>query len=91
MSLSTTDSLASTTDSRPRLRNKQAPEDADVWLYLASTSAPAIFLDLPAGSPGGGVELFPDLYTGDKPLIPARAFMLAPAMPRPQLPPGSTC
>ncbi|WKX72165.1 glycosyltransferase family 4 protein [Streptomyces sp. XD-27] len=42
----------------------------------------ATFLDLPAGSPGGSVELFLDLYTGDRPLIPARAFMLTP--------PGST-
>ncbi|PNE36266.1 glycosyltransferase family 4 protein [Streptomyces noursei] len=45
----------------------------------------ATFLDLPAGSPGGSVELFLDLYTGDKPLIPARAFMLAPTGPRPPL------
>ncbi|MFE0101320.1 glycosyltransferase family 4 protein [Streptomyces sp. NPDC059002] len=48
----------------------------------------ATFLDLPAGSPGGSVELFLDLYTGDKPLIPARAFMLAPTGPRPRLPAG---
>ncbi|WP_210593651.1 glycosyltransferase family 4 protein [Streptomyces sp. GESEQ-35] len=49
----------------------------------------ATFLDLPAGSPGGSVELFLDLYTGDQPLIPARAFMLAPATgPRPRLPAG---
>ncbi|KOU60412.1 glycosyltransferase, partial [Streptomyces sp. MMG1533] len=47
----------------------------------------ATFLDLPAGSPGGSVELFLDLYTGDKPLIPARAFMLAPPPPKPHLPP----
>ncbi|MEV6946934.1 glycosyltransferase family 4 protein [Streptomyces sp. NPDC051172] len=46
----------------------------------------ATFLDLPAGSPGGSVELFLDLYTGEKPLIPARAFMLAPTGPRPRLP-----
>ncbi|MFF6790774.1 glycosyltransferase family 4 protein [Streptomyces filamentosus] len=46
----------------------------------------ATFLDLPAGSPGGSVELFLDLYTGEKPLIPARAFMLAPAGPRPLTP-----
>ncbi|NML54726.1 glycosyltransferase family 4 protein [Streptomyces sp. R302] len=48
----------------------------------------ATFLDLPAGSPGGSVELFLDLYTGEKPLIPARAFMLAPAGPRPRTPAG---
>ncbi|WP_435600196.1 glycosyltransferase family 4 protein [Streptomyces sp. C10-9-1] len=48
----------------------------------------ATFLDLPAGSPGGSVELFLDLYTGEKPLIPARAFMLAPTGPRPRTPPG---
>ncbi|WP_326594160.1 glycosyltransferase family 4 protein [Streptomyces brevispora] len=48
----------------------------------------ATFLDLPAGSPGGSVELFLDLYTGDDPLIPARAFMLAPPGPRPRLPSG---
>ncbi|WP_026179437.1 glycosyltransferase family 4 protein [Streptomyces hokutonensis] len=48
----------------------------------------ATFLDLPAGSPGGSVELFLDLYTGEKPLIPARAFMLAPTGVRPRLPAG---
>ncbi|MFJ1823406.1 glycosyltransferase family 4 protein [Streptomyces sp. NPDC088178] len=48
----------------------------------------ATFLDLPAGSPGGSVELFLDLYTGERPLIPARAFMLAPAGARPRLPAG---
>ncbi|MDX3030273.1 glycosyltransferase, partial [Streptomyces scabiei] len=43
------------------------------------TSGPlaATLLDLPVGSPGGSVELFLDLYTGEQPLIPARAFMLA--------------
>jgi glycosyltransferase involved in cell wall biosynthesis len=35
-------------------------------------------LDLPFPSPGGSVELFLDLYTGRNPLLPARAFMLAP-------------
>ncbi|MET9051086.1 glycosyltransferase family 4 protein [Streptomyces bacillaris] len=35
-------------------------------------------LDLPFPSPGGSVELFLDLYTGSDPLLPARAFMLAP-------------
>lgn len=35
-------------------------------------------LDLPFPSPGGSVELFLDLYTGRYPLLPARAFMLAP-------------
>ncbi|MEV6480288.1 glycosyltransferase family 4 protein [Streptomyces sp. NPDC051576] len=48
----------------------------------------ATFLDLPAGSPGGSVELFLDLYTGAQPLIPARAFMLAPSALRPRLPDG---
>ncbi|MGW1126375.1 glycosyltransferase family 4 protein [Streptomyces sp. NPDC002526] len=48
----------------------------------------ATFLDLPAGSPGGSVELFLDLYTGEQPLIPARAFMLAPTGPRPRTPAG---
>ncbi|MFB7643082.1 glycosyltransferase family 4 protein [Streptomyces sp. NPDC059095] len=48
----------------------------------------ATFLDLPAGSPGGSAELFLDLYTGDQPLIPARAFMLAPTGSRPHLPAG---
>jgi glycosyltransferase involved in cell wall biosynthesis len=37
----------------------------------------ATCLDLPAGSPGGSVELFLDLYSGARPLVPARAFMLA--------------
>ncbi|MFM9593982.1 glycosyltransferase family 4 protein [Streptomyces scabiei] len=48
----------------------------------------ATLLDLPFGSPGGSVELFLDLYTGEQPLIPARAFMLAPTGPRPHLPAG---
>ncbi|WP_327688164.1 glycosyltransferase family 4 protein [Streptomyces tubercidicus] len=49
----------------------------------------ATVLDLPFPSPGGSVELFLDLYTGDRPLIPARAFMLAPAgRPGPRLPAG---
>ncbi|WP_200309110.1 glycosyltransferase family 4 protein [Streptomyces adelaidensis] len=48
----------------------------------------ATLLDLPVGSPGGSVELFLDLYTGEQPLIPARAFMLAPTGPRPHLPAG---
>lgn len=46
------------------------------------------FLDLPAGSPGGSVELFLDLYTGDQPLSPARAFMLTSPGTRPPLPAG---
>lgn len=37
----------------------------------------ATALDLPADSPGGSVELFLDLYTGNRPGIPAHAFMLA--------------
>ncbi|MFI9269413.1 glycosyltransferase family 4 protein [Kitasatospora sp. NPDC052896] len=48
----------------------------------------ATCLDLPAGSPGGSVELFRDLYTGEDPLIPARAFMLGPAGRRPAVPAG---
>ncbi|GAA2695133.1 glycosyltransferase family 4 protein [Streptomyces lunalinharesii] len=49
----------------------------------------ATFRDLPAGSPGGSVELFLDLYTGDNPLIPANAFMLAPTSHgHPSVPPG---
>ncbi|KNB50234.1 glycosyltransferase family 4 protein [Streptomyces caatingaensis] len=48
----------------------------------------ATALDLPAGSPGGSVELFLDLYTGPKPLIPARPFMLAPTGRRPRQPAG---
>ncbi|MEU0846307.1 glycosyltransferase family 4 protein [Streptomyces sp. NPDC005962] len=53
-----------------------------------SRALTATFLDLPVGSPGGSVELFLDLYTGDRPLIPARAFMLAPTGTRPRLPAG---
>ena len=34
-------------------------------------------LDLPAGSPGGSVELLWDLYLGSDPLVTADAFMLA--------------
>ncbi|MFD4610643.1 glycosyltransferase family 4 protein [Streptomyces sp. NPDC058440] len=48
----------------------------------------ATFLDLPAGSPGGSVELFLDLYTGDPPLIPARAFMLRQSSPTHRFPAG---
>lgn len=48
----------------------------------------ATCLDLPAGSPGGSVELFRDLYTGEQPLIPARAFMLQPPGHRPAVPAG---
>ncbi|MCX4455754.1 glycosyltransferase family 4 protein [Streptomyces sp. NBC_01728] len=48
----------------------------------------ATFLDLPVGSPGGSVELFLDLYTGDHPLIPARAFMLGQPSPGHRLPVG---
>lgn len=48
--------------------------------------APA--LDMPFGSAGGSVELFLDLYTGEHPLIPACAFMLAPQTPPPRLPAG---
>ncbi|MFC5957751.1 glycosyltransferase family 4 protein [Streptomyces pratens] len=48
----------------------------------------ATFLDLPVGSPGGSVELFLDLYTGDRPLIPARAFMLGQSSPTHRVPAG---
>ncbi|QEV06864.1 glycosyltransferase family 4 protein [Streptomyces prasinus] len=48
----------------------------------------ATFLDLPVGSPGGSVELFLDLYTGDRPLIPARAFMLGRPNPTHRVPAG---
>ncbi|MFF0104955.1 glycosyltransferase family 4 protein [Streptomyces hirsutus] len=48
----------------------------------------ATFLDLPVGSPGGSVELFLDLYTGDRPLIPARAFMLGRSGPTTSVPAG---
>lgn len=41
------------------------------------TPTVATVLDLPFPSPGGSVELFLDLYTGSRPLIPAAAFMLA--------------
>ncbi|AZP22881.1 glycosyltransferase [Streptomyces aquilus] len=46
----------------------------------------ATVLDLPFGSAGGSIELFLDLYTGENPLIPARAFMLAPHTPHPPVP-----
>ncbi|WP_406356416.1 glycosyltransferase family 4 protein [Streptomyces sp. NBC_00658] len=48
----------------------------------------ATALDLPFGSAGGSVELFLDLYTGENPLIPSRAFMLAPQTHPPRLPSG---
>ncbi|WP_432081163.1 glycosyltransferase family 4 protein [Streptomyces sp. WAC 04229] len=48
----------------------------------------ATFLDLPVGSPGGSVELFLDLYTGDHPLVPARAFMLGRPSPTHRVPTG---
>ncbi|MGC0416319.1 glycosyltransferase family 4 protein [Embleya sp. AB8] len=48
----------------------------------------ATALDLPAGSPGGSVELFLDLYTGRNPRIPAQAFMLAPEGASPRTPAG---
>jgi glycosyltransferase involved in cell wall biosynthesis len=38
-------------------------------------------LDLPAGSPGGSVELLKDLYLGEDPLIPADVFMLGTGSP----------
>lgn len=48
----------------------------------------ATALDMPAGSPGGSIELFLDLYTGRTPLIPSRAFMLAPTTRRHRRPQG---
>ncbi|MER7177981.1 glycosyltransferase family 4 protein [Streptomyces hyaluromycini] len=48
----------------------------------------ATALDLPFGSAGGSVELFLDLYIGENPLLPARAFMLAPAARPPRQPAG---
>ncbi|WP_433891360.1 glycosyltransferase family 4 protein [Streptomyces sp. CA-111067] len=48
----------------------------------------ATALDLPYPSPGGSVELFLDLYTGDRPLIPASAFMLANRPEQTSLPRG---
>ncbi|MBX7551289.1 glycosyltransferase family 4 protein [Streptomyces sp. NPDC004232] len=57
-------------------------------VHPAAGPLAATFLDLPAGSPGGSVELFLDLYTGDKPLIPSRAFMLTPTIPGHRLPTG---
>ncbi|MEV4921620.1 glycosyltransferase family 4 protein [Streptomyces roseoverticillatus] len=54
----------------------------------ASSLVVATVLDLPAGSPGGSVELFLDLYTGPKPLIAARPFMLAPTGRHPRKPTG---
>lgn len=48
----------------------------------------ATALDLPYPSPGGSVELFLDLYTGHRPLIPARAFMLAAETGETALPQG---
>lgn len=51
------------------------------------TPSVATALDLPFPSPGGSVELFLDLYTGSRPLIPASAFMLDGGPPAP-LPDG---
>ncbi|MFF7588251.1 glycosyltransferase family 4 protein [Kitasatospora purpeofusca] len=48
----------------------------------------AAAIDLPAGSPGGSVELFHDLYTGDEPLIPAKPLMLTPASSSATVPRG---
>ncbi|GGO63238.1 glycosyltransferase family 4 protein [Nonomuraea cavernae] len=45
-------------------------------------------LDLPAGSPGGSVELLYDLYTGVAPPIAAQVFMLAPESPEVKAPAG---
>lgn len=48
---------------------------------MTSTVTPPVVtgLDLPAGSPGGSVELLHDLYTGPSAPLAAQAFMLAPA------------
>jgi glycosyltransferase involved in cell wall biosynthesis len=48
---------------------------------VTSTSAPPVItgLDLPAGSPGGSVELLHDLYIGPSAPLAAQVFMLAPA------------
>jgi glycosyltransferase involved in cell wall biosynthesis len=43
----------------------------------------ATALDLPAGSPGGSVELLHDLYAGPRPLVAARVFMLEGDRPAP--------
>jgi len=48
----------------------------------------ATALDLAAGSPGGSVELFLDLYTGREPRVPAQAFMLNPDGVPPRTPAG---
>ncbi|MFC4466111.1 glycosyltransferase family 4 protein [Streptomyces xiangluensis] len=48
----------------------------------------ATALDLTYGSAGGSVELFLDLYTGNDPLVPARAYMLAPPTRPSVLPAG---
>jgi CubicO group peptidase (beta-lactamase class C family) len=53
-----------------------------------ATPRVATVLDLPAGSPGGSVELFLDLYIGTPPLIDANAFMLQPTTERPLAPTG---
>jgi glycosyltransferase involved in cell wall biosynthesis len=47
---------------------------------MASTGTPPVItgLDLPAGSPGGSVELLRDLYAGPSAPLPGQAFMLAP-------------
>lgn len=52
------------------------------------TPTVATLLDLPFPSPGGSVELFLDLYTGSRPLIPAAAFMLASGGKQSLLPQG---
>jgi glycosyltransferase involved in cell wall biosynthesis len=44
-------------------------------------------IDLPAGTPGGSVELLRDLYLGAPPRIAADAFMLAPTDPAATVPP----
>ncbi|WP_331766808.1 glycosyltransferase family 4 protein [Embleya sp. NBC_00896] len=57
-------------------------------MNAATSPYVATALDLPAGSPGGSVELFLDLYTGPRPRIPAQAFILAPDGPVPHTPKG---
>lgn len=52
-------------------------------------SAPVLTaLDMPAGSPGGSVELLYDLYTGATPLIDAQVYMLTANQPHLHPPTG---
>ena len=53
-----------------------------------STSPVITGLDLPAGSPGGSVELLHDLYAGPPAPLPGQAFILAPKRDRGRAVPG---